>query len=85
MLRYAEFILCVVGGHSYSFTVLLFLTRSPYLMNRKGIGMSRHATIPSSVLPQPYPSFAYICWLLSGIRAAHSDLETVLAAMALAA
>lgn len=44
----------------YSFTVLLARIRSPYLMKRNGIGMSRHAMKPRSELPQPYPSTAYI-------------------------
>ena len=65
--------------------MLLFLIRSPYLMNKNGIGMSARAMNPSSEFPHPYPNCAYIYWLLSGMNAAANDLNTVLAAIALAA
>ena len=46
--------------HYHSLTVLFALIRSPYLINKKGIGTNASAMKPSSEFPHPYPNCAYI-------------------------
>lgn len=69
----------------YSFTGHFFLIGPPHFINANGTGVTRRASMPSSVLPIPSPSESYTAGPTSGRKAPNIERVTTSAATADAA